>query len=155
MFDKKAYMIEYNKKYYKENLDLYKQKAKKFKDNNPTYYKEFHKEYYRKNKEKQIKNHKEYYKKYPWKQDFISIVSRCKHVPNYKNRRGDITEEQLHQLYIKYNADKMECATVDRIDDNGVYTFNNIQYLEKIEHDIKSANEHKRNLLGQFQKTGE
>ena len=81
------------------------------------------------------------------------IVQRCTNPNNdryeqYKYRRGDITVEQLRELWFECKAYLMEQPEIDRINNDGVYTKSNLQYLEKVDHIIKTAQERKLKKLG-------
>jgi hypothetical protein len=168
MFNKKEYMKEYNKKYYIDNTEKYLEKNKKFKENNPNYFKEHNKEYttrldvknrikeYQQQpqvKEQQKESRKKYIETHRWVKTLSDIIQRCTNPNNsdyktYKGRRGDITKEELKELWFRDNASGMEHPTIDRIDPNGIYTKSNLQYLERLEHNIKTAQERKLKKLG-------
>jgi len=80
-------------------------------------------------------------------------VQRCTNPNNdryeqYKNRRGNITVEQLRELWFECKAYLMDEPEIDRIDNEGVYTKSNLQYIEKSDHILKTAQERKLKKLG-------
>ena len=166
MFNKKEYMKEYNKKYYQENIERYVEKNKRFKDNNPNYWikyskdycqrpevKERQKEYVDSHPEQVKESRKKYIETHRWVKTHADIIQRCTNPNNkdyetYKYRRGDITIEQLRELWFECKAYLMDKPSIDRINPNGVYTKSNLQYIERIDHDIKTAQERKLKKLG-------
>ena len=134
MFNKKEYMNDYNKKYRKEHREQLKIYNKKYKTE--------HKEEIEK-----------YSQEHPWITTYENIVQRCNY-PNqrfyetYKYRRGDITAEQLKELWFECKSYLMEQPEIDRIDNDGVYTKSNLQYIEKADHILKTAQERKLKKLG-------
>jgi len=91
---------------------------------------------------------KENHKKAPWKRIFKSIKARCEN-PNNQDyhrygRRGIkclITEKEVMYLWNLCKAFEMNQPTIDRIDNNGDYTFYNCQFLENVINVKKAQNE--------------
>jgi hypothetical protein len=155
MFDKKEYMKEYNKKYYQDNIDKQVEKNKKFKENNPDYFKENFKQNYLKNPNKFIEKSKKYREENPWKIDFTTMLQRTTNpkqirFENYKDKYGDVTVEDFKEVWNRDKAYLMDKPEIDRKDNDRGYFKDNIQYLERKEHLIKSAQERNRNNLGMF-----
>ena len=92
VFDKKAYMKEYNKEYHDKNRDKIKEYKKEYRDKNREYYKEYDKVYQEKNKEKR----KEYNKEYRQTETFKKSTT----IGKWK-RRG-LIHEDYNALYEKY-----------------------------------------------------
>ena len=93
---------------------------------------------------------KSYRKKFPWKQTWMKINRRCNNpkdsVYKYYGGRGIqnlITEEELKLLWCRDNAVQMKRPSIDRIDNNGNYTFDNCRYIEQRDNSIKSNKERK------------
>lgn len=91
---------------------------------------------------------KNYYKKYPWKRTLTNIRQRCNNqkMSRYKDYGGRgikclITEEEIKQLWFRDKAYKMEKPSIDRINNDGNYTFNNCQYIELFENHQKMIKE--------------
>lgn len=115
----------------------------------------YQKSYYIKNNEKILKRCSDYYDKFPWMKTFLDIQQRCTNPNNpkyeiYKYRLGDITREDLKELWFRDQAYEMEQATIDRIDNDLPYTFSNCQYIELEEHNRKSQLEQRlrKSLIG-------
>jgi len=86
-----------------------------------------------------------YNKAFPWKKIFTAIKQRCNNPKNpaYKDygKRGIkclITEQEIKELWFRDKAAEMKCATIDRINNDGNYTFDNCQFIEKIENTKKA-----------------
>lgn len=83
----------------------------------------------------------------PWFMTLSRIRTRClnKSASNYriyKNYGGRgikclITADELKRLWFRDKAYKMKRPSIDRIDNDGHYTFDNCQYLELSENSIK------------------
>ncbi len=78
-----------------------------------------------------------------WARTFYAIKSRCERKRNasYKKYGGRgikclITKEELKTLWFRDKADELKKASIDRIDNNGHYTFDNCRYIE---HSINST----------------
>lgn len=76
----------------------------------------------------------------PWMQTLDRIKSRCNNsnVPNFKWYGGRgikclITSEELKELWFRDKAYLMEQPSIDRINNDGNYTFENCQYLELVD----------------------
>ena len=111
------------------------------------------KEYRSSNREKINSVRNKYRLEHPWVDTFVYIVQRCTNPNNdrydqYKNRRGNITVEQLRELWFECKAYLMDEPEIDRIDNDDVYTKSNLQYIEKSDHILKTAQERKLKKLG-------
>ena len=70
----------------------------------------------------------------PWIRTYYYIRQRC----NNPKRRGYgakgikclITKEELEELWVTCEADRMDRPTIDRINNNKHYTFENCRYVE-------------------------
>lgn len=108
----------------------------------------YQKNYHNKNKERILKHQREYYDKFPWIKTYLDIIQRCTNPNNpkyksYKNRLGDITKEDLKEIWFRDKAYLMEHPSIDRIDNNLPYTKDNCQYLEVSYHNQKTYLEQK------------
>ena len=87
-----------------------------------------------------------------WVRTFYAIRQRCNN-PNYYgyHRYGGrgiqchITKDELMILWFRYGADKMNNPSIDRINNDGDYTFENCQYIENRENPKKRCNTLKKN----------
>ncbi len=103
--------------------------SKKWRENNP---------------EKARKTIAIYRKLNPWMSSFDHAKWRCenKRARNY-NRYGGrgikflITLSEFVELWIRDGAENMKSPTIDRIDNNGHYEFNNCQFIERAENTSK------------------
>jgi hypothetical protein len=73
----------------------------------------------------------------PWKLTYFTIRTRCNNsnIIQYKNYGGRgikclITEEELKKLWFRDKAYKMQRPSIDRIDNDGNYEYNNCRYIE-------------------------
>ena len=80
---------------------------------------------------------KAYYKKNPWLRPRNGARARCNNVNGeaykYYGGRGIkcfLTIEETKEMWFRDKAYKMKRATIDRIDNNGHYCFENCQFLE-------------------------
>jgi hypothetical protein len=126
-----------------------KEFMKSWNENHSDYKKEWRKEHPEKIKIAK----KNYLNEHPWSITYTNIIQRCTNQNQrcyeaYKNKRGDITLEQLKELWFECKAYLMDKPSIDRIDPNGVYTKANLQYIEWNEHLIKTHHERKLKKLG-------
>lgn len=113
--------------------------------------------YNEQNKTKILQKRKEFYLKYPWKKFFSYIKSRCNNPKatdyNIYGGRGIkclITEEELKELWFRDNAWKLKHPSIDRINNDGNYTYDNCQFIEMAENLRKD----KRKSILQFDLQG-
>jgi len=93
---------------------------------------------------------KNYHSNNPWISRLNQIKQRCNNINNefyycYGGRgiKCKITSEELKELWFRDKAYLMDEPYIDRIDNDGDYTFDNCQYLELIDNVIKSHQERK------------
>lgn len=128
----------------KRKLAKYFDKCTKFKDGYKYQCKKCRQLYRIKNKEKIARFKKQYYKKFPWKLVLLNIKSRCYNSNNkfYKNYGGRgikclITDNELKELWFRDKAYLMKRPSIDRIDNDGDYTYKNCQFIEKSQNSKK------------------
>lgn len=129
-----------HKKQRQKDANIYHQKNKKKRN-------DYCKKWRIKNKETISIKRKEVHKKTPWKQVLISIKQRCNN-PKNKNyhRYGGrgikclITEKEVMYLWNLCKAFNMKTPTIDRINNDGDYTWDNCQFLEKSKNSGKDKN---------------
>jgi hypothetical protein len=134
------YTKEYCKSYYLEHQDKIKKRTSDWYKNNIEKATEYFEEYYL-----HIKDN------FPWLRTLAAIKQRCENsnCKAYKwyGGRGikcQITAEELKEIWYRDKADLLECASIDRIDNDGDYTFDNCQYIELVDNVIKE-NLYRRN----------
>lgn len=99
---------------------------------------------YWKHREKRLSTHKKYRdrlkKEEPWIPKFWSIKQRCEDMgcggyPSYGARgiKCLITKEELKKLWFRDKAWLLKKASIDRINNQGNYTFENCRFIELVE----------------------
>jgi hypothetical protein len=146
-------ILQQDKEDYLKNKDIFKLRHKKYREENKEKEKQRHKKYLEEHPEYQNEFMKKYRSEYPWIATLGAILQRCTNSNHkaykwYKDKFGDITVEQLRELWFECKAYLMEQPEIDRIDNDGVYTKSNLQYIEKVDHIIKTAQERKLKKLG-------
>lgn len=104
----------------------------------------------------------------PWINSYNNAKQRCENPnnPNYPwwGARGIqflLSKKECARLWERDNASQMKFPTIDRIDNNGNYTFNNCQFLENVDNSEKDRYGHwmknkfiKYTKIGQYSLTG-
>jgi hypothetical protein len=92
--------------------------------------------------------------KHPWKRTYHHIRQRCNNInaTGYKNYGGRgikclITEQQLKELWFRDKAYSMKIPSIDRIDNDGNYKYDNCRYVEKRDNTIKENNSRRYKIL--------
>lgn len=100
---------------------------------------------YIKNCEKFKSQQRLMYKRYPYKRTLVDIKQRCNNPNNkdykYYGRRGikcKITINELKKLWFRDKAYNMKRPSIDRIDNDGNYSYANCRYIEQSENTVKS-----------------
>lgn len=86
-----------------------------------------------------------YFKKYPWKKIYNLIHQRCTNINNASyNRYGGrgikclITQDELKKLWFRDKAYNLKQPSIDRIDNDGHYQYDNCQFIEMRDNNIKA-----------------
>ena len=113
--------------------------------------------YYNLNKSSILQTIKNKHKKFPWKLIYKWMKDRCDNPKdtNYKNYGGRgikyfITEEEVKELWFRDKAYEMDRPSIDRIDNDGNYTYDNCQFIEMEENRVKD----KRKVILQYDLNG-
>jgi hypothetical protein len=109
--------------------------------------------YIKENRDKIVQYQLEDHKKYPEKRLFRSIKNRCENLncKDYKhyglrNIKCQITKEEIRRLMEIYHYWDLINPTIDRIDNDENYTFDNCRFIENEENAVKD----KRKPIFQF-----
>lgn len=126
----------------------------------------FNIQYYNNNKQKLLKHSKEYQKlirfSKPWYKSFDSAKERCnnRNCKDYHRYGGrgikfSLTEDEVKELWFRDKAYLMKQHSIDRIDNDGNYEYNNCRFIELGENNKKrhiTTPNHK--IVLQFNKNG-
>jgi hypothetical protein len=95
---------------------------------------------------KESEYQKRYLKKHPWVVNLNCIKSRCRYKSHdcYKYYGGKgikclITLDEIKELWFRDGAKNMKRPSIDRLDNNGNYTFSNCRFVELSENSKESA----------------
>jgi len=129
---------KYLKLHYKELI----LKNKLYRNKNRVHINNLKRKYYLKNKDKINEKRKNF----PWKNTLHYIKQRCNNPNNNRyycyGGRGIkclITEEELKKLWYRDKAFEMNKPSIDRINNDGDYTFENCRFIELSENIRKMA----------------
>jgi hypothetical protein len=144
---------ELQRKSYQKNKEKILKKSKEYRQNNKEIVNNKKRELYQKNKEiinKKVKsNYRDFYKKPLFM--FNNILYRLRYKKNYNNKKILFTKDKFiewvlnNKDYIRIFNEWKEndfkrglSPSIDRIDNNGDYSFDNIQVITQIDNGIKS-----------------
>ena len=138
---------EYSKNFHKLHRETLVLRMKKYYNDN----KEKLKELRIKHKEQNNLIHREYRKKFPWLNHLEYAKNRCNTITysRYKDYGGRgikclISKEEIKELWFRDKAYDLKQPSIDRIDNDGNYEFNNCQFIELSENTKKRNIENKR-----------
>lgn len=111
--------------------------------------KKYLQKYYQNNKERlskiNVESNRRYRKNNPWMESYYKINQRCnnkkcKDYPRYGGRgiRSLLTKEEIEEIWFRDKAYNMEKPSIDRIDNDGHYEYNNCQFLENSDNSRKN-----------------
>ena len=123
--------------------------------------KKYHRDYYLSHRKEQLKKNKELRKLFPWKYILIGIKQRCenKNDNTYKYYGGRgikclITSKELKKLWFRDKANLMKKPSIDRIDNDGHYTYDNCRFIELSENIARMNIETKKKKILQYDLEG-
>jgi len=101
--------------------------------------------YYR-DKELELVRNKKWWRAHPWRTTMYRIKERCcspSH-PSYHRYGGrgikiSITIKEIEALWFRDRAYELKSPSIDRIDNNGDYTFENCQFIERAENSRRKS----------------
>jgi len=139
----------------------YRDYNKKWRDENKEYFRKWSREnrekcrnsvrkWRRKNKEYANAQTVKWHKNHPWVVAYNGAKNRCtnKKVHNYHRYGGrgilfNLTREEVKTIWFRDDAYSMKRPTLDRINNDGYYGFNNCQFIEMADN-VKKSNELRR-----------
>jgi hypothetical protein len=108
----------------------------------------------KRNKEKQRIRVANYRQAHPWISSLVELRQRCNnpkknwyHLYGGKGIKALITSKEIKELWFKDKAYEMERPSIDRIDSNKDYTFDNCRYLELSINSGKEGYKHRKSIL--------
>lgn len=86
----------------------------------------------------------------PWRATLQSIKNRCGRIGKYINRKCLITADELKILWFRDKAYLLKSPSIDRIDNERDYTFENCRYIERRDNSRLGTHTHKNKRIGQY-----
>lgn len=101
-------------------------------------------EYVKNNKIRIYAKRREFYIQHPWMQSYRAIKHRCNNsnASDYKYYGGRgikclITRDEIKKLWFRDKACELKKPSIDRIDNDGHYTYTNCRFIEQSLNSIK------------------
>lgn len=134
------------KRYYYENQEKAKEYSRKYYEEHKKEQAEYAKKYQAKNRIKLTLYYRKRRKKMPWLASYKSAQQRCHNSKHhgYKRYGGRgiqflLTSKEVHQLWVRDEANKLKWPTIDRINNNGNYEISNCRFIEMSENVRKGS----------------
>ena len=116
----------------------------------------YHKEYRRRNRKILREKNRKYIKDNPWITVYYNANQRCNNInhPDYKNygNKGiqmNLTVQEIKDLWFRDKAYNLNWASIDRINSEGNYEYENCRFIEMSENSYRMNKE--RNMFSIFQ----
>lgn len=117
---------------------------------------EYHKNYRKKNRKLIREKNRKYREENPWMSTLHNIKQRCNNPnhPDYKNYGGKgikvlITGRELEELWFRDKAYNLDFPSIDRIESDNDYKYDNCRYIEMGKNSLRMNEE--RNMYNFYQ----